>query len=376
MNQITAQIHQWLDAANAPAWLHRPGAWIAIGCVLLAMLVVVRMMFKRRPAPQAAASRRGNDGGAFGPLTEALASQIPESSKERQEFAQLLRQAGFYSPTARASVYAFRFLFTVFPLIVAGILAVFSPSSQTFRIMMAGGIAAAALSIIPRFYVYLRGKSRVREINAGLADMLDMMSMCLSGGMPLPASLDHVSKNLTNYPALAEELQIVKRQTEVGSLRLALSDMAARIDTPEVRQVASLLTRGEQLGTSLSSSLLDQADHFRTTRKQMATLQSNRTPVLLTFPLLFCFAPAVLIILMSPAFMQLADFFDPNSGTNPLIANERVGTGQILDTLDGLDQRVPIDTQFRAGGMRNQPAIQVGVDPNAPARPSSGPMFD
>jgi tight adherence protein C len=359
MNNTVQQIHLWLDSVNAPAWLHQPSAWLGIVCVLLAMLVVVRMMFKRRPQP-VVASRRQQNGGAFGPLTEAFASQIPESDKERQEFGQMLRQAGFYSPTARASVYAFRFLFIAFPVIVAGILAVFSPSSQTFRILIAGGIVAAVLSITPRFYVFLRRQSRLREINAGLADMLDMLSMCLSGGMPLSASLDHVSKNLTDYPALAEELQIVKRQTEVGSLRTALADFANRIDTPEVRQVASLLTRGDYLGTSLSGSLLDQADHFRTTRKQVATLQSNRTPVLLTFPLLFCFAPAVLIVLMSPAFMQLSEFFDPTSGGNPLIANEQIGTGEILDTLGALDQRPPVDMQFRPGGSANAPRMQVG----------------
>ncbi len=353
MNHSVQQIQSRLEALNAPEWLLRPSGWLAVGCGLLALLVILRMMFKRRPQPQVPASRRGNDGGAFGRFTEAFASQIPESEKERTEFAQMLKQAGFYSPTARASVYAFRFLFAFFPLVVAGILAVFSPPRDTWRILIVGGIVAAVLSIVPRFYVYLRKQSRLREINAGLADMLDMLSMCLSGGMPLSASLDHVSKNLTDYPALAEELQIVKRQTEVGSLRLALADFANRLDTPEVRQVASLLTRGDHLGTSLSGSLLDQADHFRTTRKQFATLQSNRTPVLLTFPLLFCFAPAVLIILMSPAFMELSDFFSPDSGENPLIANEQLGTGQILDTLNTLDQRTPVDAQFRPGGAMN-----------------------
>ena len=359
MNNFVQQIHVWLDAVNAPAWLHRPGAWIGMGCALLAGLVIFRMMLKRRPQPVVVPSRRSSDGGAFGSLTEALAAQIPESQKERSEFAQMLKQAGFYSPTARASVYAFRFLFVTFPLLVAGILAVFSPQRDTWRIMIVGGIVAALLSTVPRFYVYLRKQSRLREINAGLPDMLDMLSMCLSGGMPLSQSLDHVSKNLTNYPSLAEELQIVKRQTEVGSLRMALADMAGRLDTPEVRQVCSLLTRGDHLGTSLSGSLLDQADHFRTTRKQFATLQSNRTPVLLTFPLLFCFAPAVLIILMSPAFMELSDFFDPQSGDNPLIANEQLGTGQIIDTLESLDQRAPIDAQFRPGGAANLEALPI-----------------
>ena len=49
--------------------------------------------------------------------------------------------------------------------------------------------------------------------------------------------------------------------------------------------------RGDQLGTSMSGSLLDQADHFRTARKQLATLQANRMPVFLTFPLALLLCP-------------------------------------------------------------------------------------
>jgi tight adherence protein C len=275
-------------------------------------------------------------GGVFGVWTEALATQIPESDKERTEFAALLKQAGLYSRTARNSVYAYRFLLLVFPLVCAGLLAVFSPPEQTWKILIGGGIVAATLSIIPRLYVWYRRKIRLAEINAGLADMLDMLSMCLGGGMSISASLDHVARNLMSYPSLADELQIMRRQAEVGSLRLALADWANRLDTPEVRQVASLLARGDYLGTSLSGSLLDQADHFRIARKQLATLQANRMPVLLTFPLLFCFAPAVLIILMSPALLQLSDFL--GNPSNPLANNDRIGTGQITQAIAGLDQ--------------------------------------
>jgi tight adherence protein C len=333
-------IQAWLADRGAPEWLQSPTSWGAIACFALAVPVLLRLLFgkKKEEATQRPTDSRRQQTGVFGPLTEALASQIPESEKERIEFNQMLRQAGLYSPTARISIYAYRFLLMVFPLFCAGLLAVFSPASQTWRIMIGGGIIAAALSIMPRMWVYFRRQRRVGEINAGLADMLDMLGMCLGGGMPLSQSLDHVSKNLTAYPSLAEELQIMRRQSDVGSLRMALADWANRIDSPEVRQVATLLTRGDQLGTSISGSLLEQADHFRTTRKNLANLQANRLPVFLTFPLLFCFAPAALIVLMSPAFMQLSEFFDPANGKNPLATNESFSTRRIVETLNELDQ--------------------------------------
>jgi tight adherence protein C len=345
MNDLTLHIQDLLARSGAPEWLQKPSAWLAVACCLGIVAMLVRMLFKRSQmtrieAAPATPPRRQPATGVFGVWTEAFASQIPESEKERKEFGAVLKQAGMYSPTARASVYAYRFLLLVFPLVCAGILAISAPASETWKIMGLGGIAAALLSIIPRLYVWYCRRARLAQINGGLADMLDMLSMCLGGGMSINASLDHVARNLLSYPALADELHIMRRQAEVGSLRMALTDWANRIDTPQVRQVATLLTRGDSLGTSLSGSLLDQADHFRTARKQLATLEANRMPVFLTFPLLFCFAPAVLIILMSPAFLQISEFLNPANPNNPLTGNETISTQGIADTLNGLNQDI------------------------------------
>ena len=125
----------------------------------------------------------------------------------------------------------------------------------------------------------------------------------------------------------------------------ALTDFAERVNIPEVRQVTSLLQRGDQLGTQLTPSLLDQADHFRTTRRQMATLQANKAPVKLTLPLMFCFAPAVLILLISPAMLELQEFLNPREGRSLLAGNEQLNTGRIVRTIEGLDQDLQLTTE-------------------------------
>lgn len=317
------------------------GLPLAVGAAALCLVLLVGWFLRSLFS----IGRGGSRSGVFGPLTDAFAAQLPESSKETSEFARLLRQAGLYTPTARASIYALRFTLLFLPLVVAGVLAVLMPPEWTVTILIVGAALSAGLSIIPRLYVYFRRNRRLKEIRNGLADMMDMLSMCLGGGMPLSPSLDHVAKNLTNYPSLAEELQILKRQAELGSMKIALHDMAERIDLPEVRQVTSLLGRGQQLGTRLSTSLLDQADHFRATRRQRATMKANRSPVILTLPLLFCFAPAVLIMLMSPALLELTDFIRPRDGQpNVLEGNERLATGPIIQQLNSLDQ--DISTQY------------------------------
>src|SRR4029453_15417172 len=162
MNDLIQNIQDRLADAGAPTWLQQPSAWISIACGLVVVLIVVRLLFKGKAATQSQPSRNdGTGGGVFGPLTDALAGQIPESEKEHKEFGAMLRQAGMYSRTARASVYAYRFLLMTFPLLCAGLLAISSPKEQTWRIMIGGAIVAATLSIIPRLYVWFCRRSRL-----------------------------------------------------------------------------------------------------------------------------------------------------------------------------------------------------------------------
>ncbi len=319
--------------------------WMMYGIVAVTILLIIRLRSHKKLADTQRDEQEAlpiqladRSEGAFGAATDALAAQIPESRKETRDFDFLLRQAGLYSPTARASIYAFRFVFLFFPICGAITLAIIDPD-HTSRYLLCGGLIAGGLSIIPRLYVFFRRGRRVRQIRDGLSDMMDMLSMCLGGGMPLSPSLEHVANNLKTYPALSEELRILRKQAEVGSLRHALADFANRVDMPQVRQVASLLARGDQLGVRLSSSLMDQADHFRSTRRQLATLHANKSPVVLTLPLMFCFAPAVLILLMGPAMLELTDFLNPTEGQESVLqGNETLSVGSITDTISGLDQ--------------------------------------
>jgi tight adherence protein C len=291
--------------------------------------------------------------GFFGPLSKALAAQIPESGKENRDFKLLLRQAGLYGPTAGTTIYAARFVMLVVPMIIAGICAVMADTGSTFGILAAGAMASAILSVVPRLYVFFRRRIRMQRVRQGLADTIDMLSMCTSGGLGISESLQHVSGQLSAYPELAQELLILKRQAEVGSLRQALNDLTARVDLPEIRQLATLLTRGTKLGTQVSGSLNEQADHLRTARRQMATSRANKTPVKMVLPVLFCFAPAALILLTAPAVLELRDFLvPPQEQISQTSSTPTFGTRAIVNALDDLDQR---PTPSIIGSTRNSP---------------------
>ncbi|HPP53916.1 MAG TPA: type II secretion system F family protein, partial [Thermoguttaceae bacterium] len=210
----------------------------------------------------------------------------------------------------------------------------------TWRVFPAGIILGAVLSIVPRLYVWQRRRRRLARIRRGLPDTIDMLSMCASGGLGLSESLEHVCSQLTPYPELAQELAILRRQAEVGSLKYALADFVERVDLPEARQLATLLLRGSRLGVQLAGSLNDQADHLRVARRQLATTAANKTPVKLVFPLLFCLAPSALLLLLSPAAFDLYDYIYPRSEAAATAQpGEAFGTRAVIRTLQQLEQR-------------------------------------
>ena len=304
--------------------------------VALAIYLLGRSFTLRPPREDARLKQISDDSpyngepeaGVFGAWSPALAAQLPESETEQKEFRQLLRQAGIYQPRASETIYALRFVLLVAPLLVAGVLAVLLDRTYSMRIMVTGAVVAAALMIVPRLYVVVRRRRHIQKIRNGLADVIDMLGMCVSGGLPLSAGLEQVARRMTAYPECANELLLLKRQAELGGIKLALEDFMRRVHLPEASQLAGLLMRNTSLGTELVGSLTQQADHLRLARRQAALTEANKTPVKMIFPIMFCFAPAVLILLTAPAVMQLQEFLR----TSPTVQSmkDQVLSNQIL----------------------------------------------
>ena len=70
--------------------------------------------------------------------------------------------------------------------------------------MVTGVVVAAVLVIVPRLYVFFRRRRHLQKIRDGLADVIDMLGMCVSGGLPLSAGLEQVARRMTAYPECAE----------------------------------------------------------------------------------------------------------------------------------------------------------------------------
>jgi tight adherence protein C len=121
-------------------------------------------------------------------------------------------------------------------------------------------------------------------------------------------------------PALAEELHLVNLELRAGSSReRALRNLALRTGVEEVDMLVALLVQSDRFGTSVASALRVHSDSLRTKRRQRAEENAARIPVKLLFPMIFCIFPAMLLVLLGPAFISIARLLLPTmTGGTPL----------------------------------------------------------
>jgi pilus assembly protein TadC len=257
----------------------------------------------------------------LGAITPALAEQIPISANMRAELQKDLRAAGYYRPTALMEYAALRAVLVLVPFFVAGLVALSVPNSK-ITLVLCGGLVIGLLGYsVPRLYIYVRGKRRSREIEHGLPVAVDLLTLCLTGGQNVVGALQRVAGDLRHsYPVLAQELTIVQQQAALRSPEQALQQWPERVQVPEVRNLAMLLTQSERLGTDASSALMEFADNFRVNLKQRAEAQANRTSFWMIFPTVSCLFIAAGIILVGPGYL---DFWQQQQEARKLLAKDQ-----------------------------------------------------
>jgi tight adherence protein C len=157
---------------------------------------------------------------------------------------------------------------------------------------------------------------RRRAAARRFADMLDLLVVCLEAGLGTDAAIARVAADMTlSAPVLAAELQQVARELRAGASREdALRAMAQRTGLAELQTLASVLVQAERFGTGIAASLRVHAADLRVRQRQAAEEKAARLALKLLFPLIFCIFPALLLVLLGPALIQVRQALLPGMG--------------------------------------------------------------
>ncbi len=249
----------------------------------------------------------------FGPVTRALAGVVPCTAATKANITKDVRRAGYYHRLAREEFLSFRNGLVIGWVVLIGTLAVVISDGENTTVMLnlllAGLLVAIVLYALPVLVLRSRGNARVQRIRFALPDALDMITMCTTGGLSLHEALSKTSRELhTTHADLAMELKIMGRQMEAGSMDGALTQLAARIDTPEIQSLTAMVSQTHAQGSSVAAALQEFGDALRQGRRQRAEEHGNKTSVKMLLPLVLCLAPPVYMLLLTPAVIELRRF--------------------------------------------------------------------
>ena len=109
---------------------------------------------------------------------------------------------------------------------------------------------------------------------------------------------------------LSDEFGRMLGEVQAGASRAdAMRAMDERIDVPEVRSFVLAILQADTFGVSIGRVLRSQADEMRIKRRQLAQEQALKAPVKMLFPMVFCIFPALFVVVIGPAVINISKNF-------------------------------------------------------------------
>jgi tight adherence protein C len=233
---------------------------------------------------------------------------MPEEGFEKSSVKLRFVHAGIRGATAAPTFFGLKTILTLgLPLLgfVLMTLTGSAPKGNTLLLVML--LLAAAGYYGPNMVLSHMVRTRQRDIFEAFPDALDLMTVCVEAGLGTEAAMMRVADDLQfKSPALADELRIVNLELRAGADReRALQNLAIRTGVEEVDGFVTMTNQAERFGTSIAASLRIHSQMLRTRRRQRAEEAAAKIGLKLLFPLIFCIFPALMVVLMGPAMIQI-----------------------------------------------------------------------
>lgn len=164
--------------------------------------------------------------------------------------------------------------------------------------------------VIPQFILSRRVRIRQEGIQITLPYAIDLLSISVEAGMGFDSAVGYTMRKIKG--SLAEEFATTLNEIRLGKPRLeALEDLGNRAGVEDLKTFITAVVHASRLGGSITNTLRVQADSIRVRRRQRAQEMAMKAPVKMVFPLVFCIFPALFIVILAPALLNVAKTLFP-----------------------------------------------------------------
>jgi len=225
--------------------------------------------------------------------------------KAIQDTARKMELAGNPWPIDAATFLAIRFILAVVMggFVFASVL-LSPPENSSNGFLYIGGATFGGF-FLPHLMLTGRITRRQDEVRKAMPDALDLLTICVEAGLGFDAAMSKVSEKWENELSLAFARTI--REIQLGKVRRdAMKAMSDRLGIAEVTSFVAAIIQSEQLGVSMAKVLRIQSDQMRVKRRQRAEELAHQAPVKMIIPMAFLIFPTIMIIILTPAAIQIS----------------------------------------------------------------------
>jgi tight adherence protein C len=162
--------------------------------------------------------------------------------------------------------------------------------------------------LLPDTFLTMKTRSRRDRISADLPNALDLLAVSVEAGLGFDAAVARLVDRIDG--PLAEELRLLLQEMRIGESREnALKKLAARADVPAVSSFVRAMIQADQMGMSIGRILRAQATDSRLRRQSAAEERAMKAPVKMLIPTVLFIFPAMFLVILGPAFINLFELF-------------------------------------------------------------------
>ena len=177
-------------------------------------------------------------------------------------------------------------------------------------------LMAAIGYYLPNLILSRKIFERKRDLFENFPDAIDLMTVCVEAGLGLDAAMNKVGEEMhIKCLPLAEELNLVNLEIRAGRSReQAFRNLAQRTGVEEIEGLVAMLIQADRFGTSIAVSLRVHSEVLRTKRRLRAEEAAGKIALKLLFPLIFFLFPALMVVIIGPGAITMANVLFPAMG--------------------------------------------------------------
>jgi tight adherence protein C len=194
-------------------------------------------------------------------------------------------------------------LITLLLVVPAFLFVSLSPFPGLYR-LLTFFLLASLLTLGPEAALNRAVSERQDNIRRNLPILVELLMISVEAGLGFDQAM---ARSVSSVPGpLGEEFSRFLGEVRMGSdHREALEAIDRRTDVDELRSFLMALVQAETFGVPIGPILRSQAEEARIAQRQLVQEKAQKAPVKMLFPMVFCVLPALFIVVVGPAAIEV-----------------------------------------------------------------------